>query len=257
MNSAAPATPAPFPWPEGRTACVCLNYDDAVPVHREAVAPLLSRHGLTGTFYLDGRGDLRQHPDKWATVATAGHELGNHSIFHPCTKTPARSWVDPAYDLGAYTARRFREEIELQNWILQRIDGRSERTYGNTCHETEIGGEGSGLLVAELIADRVTAARGGWTGAMADPRNCDLMNIGAATGDGKGAAALIEEIESAIASGGWWLYCFHGVGEGTHSLYIDAEEHAKLVAWLGEQQERIWTTSVRDAAAHVAATREM
>ena len=67
------------------SALVCLTYDDALPVHRQVVAPLLAERGLRGTFYIPAaRDDLHEHLADWRRVAEMGHELGNHSCFHTC-----------------------------------------------------------------------------------------------------------------------------------------------------------------------------
>ncbi|MGB1892738.1 MAG: polysaccharide deacetylase family protein, partial [Candidatus Latescibacterota bacterium] len=69
-------------WPEGKRGAVSLTYDDALPVHYEHVAPLLEEHGLRATFYTNVL-SLGANPEAWRQVAAQGHELGNHSIFHP------------------------------------------------------------------------------------------------------------------------------------------------------------------------------
>ncbi len=55
-----------------------------------------------------------------------------------------------------------------------------------------------------------------------------------------------DEIENATLKGKWIFYMFHGVGQGTHSLYIEAEEHRKLVEYLSSPKNRIWTAPAID-----------
>ncbi len=43
----------------------------------------------------------------------------------------------------------------------------------------------------------------------------------------------------------------HGIGEGTHNLYIDVEEYQKLVDYLGAQQDSIWTAPVAQVAQYL------
>lgn len=38
----------------------------------------------------------------------------------------------------------------------------------------------------------------------------------------------------------------HGVGKGTHNLYIEAEEHRKLSDYLNANRKRIWTAPAVD-----------
>ena len=43
----------------------------------------------------------------------------------------------------------------------------------------------------------------------------------------------------------------HGVGEGTHDLFIDTEEHKKLISWLGANTADIWTAPLVEVARYV------
>jgi Ser-tRNA(Ala) deacylase AlaX len=131
-------------------ACVSLTYDDALPVHHELVAPLLEKHGLRATFYVPCGPHFLAEADRWRSIAAAGHELGNHTIFHPCRG--ARTWLDPVYDMAGYTARRWSDEVALANGILRLIDGHATRSYGNTCHENSIGAPEHGATVEPLPA---------------------------------------------------------------------------------------------------------
>ena len=77
-------------------ALICLTYDDALPVHREIVAPMLAARGLRGTFYVPAaRDDLHEQVECWRSVAAMGHELGNHSCFHPCRTRAEWEWKPP------------------------------------------------------------------------------------------------------------------------------------------------------------------
>jgi hypothetical protein len=43
----------------------------------------------------------------------------------------------------------------------------------------------------------------------------------------------------------------HGVGEGTHSLFIDSDEHSKLIDYLEKKRNEIWTAPVLWVANHL------
>ena len=107
-------------WPKGKQAAVSLTYDDGLPVHYTLAGPLLERHNLRATFYPPIYSDLRLHPDRWRELATAGHELGNHTVFHPCRQADPEPypWLDDRYDLASYTLDHLRGELELANLVL-------------------------------------------------------------------------------------------------------------------------------------------
>lgn len=238
-----------FHWPGGARAAVSLSYDDALPIHREKVAPALTRLGLQATFYCPIDEELVENAAAWRAIAASGHELGNHSLFHPCRRTsPRESWLEPEYDLCHYTERRWLDEMRLANQALFLIDGKRERTFGNTCCDNTLGPVGSERSLEPLAAQLFIAARGEGTDAPVDPRTANRWNLGQADGDGRSFAELRDEIESAVDSGHWLIYMIHGLSAESHNLFIEPDDHAQLLAYLAGHREEIWTAPVIDVA---------
>jgi len=220
------------------TSFICLTYDDALPVHREMVASELTKRGLRGTFYLPAaRDDLHDHLADWRKVAALGHELGNHSCFHPCRTRAEWDWKPP-YRLEDYTTERIHDELLLANRILHLIDGRSERSYGATCSDLIVGDDES---FVDDIRDLFTVVRSGHTdrsltGAM--PFVAPAWFV-----DFRHADEVIPVIESMRGQNDAWLILgMHGVGAGTHNNFFDTEEHRYLIDWLAGQ--RSWLAAV-------------
>ena len=96
----APAAACAFPWPNGARAAIVLTYDDSLRSQLDIAVPQLDAAGLKGSFFLNGTMPL-EAVESWRAVAASGHELGNHSLFHPC---PAASFpADPRYHAENYT----------------------------------------------------------------------------------------------------------------------------------------------------------
>lgn len=216
---------------------ICLTYDDALPVHCEVVAPLLAERGLRGTFYIPvARDDFHNHLDDWRKVAAMGHELGNHSCFHPCRTRAEWDWKPP-YRLEEYTRVRIREELILANRVLHLIDGRSERSYGATCSDLTVGNDES---FVDDVRDLFRVVRSGYTNRLLT----GVMPFVAPTWfvDFRRADEVIPVIESMREQNNEWLILgLHGVGAGTHNNYMDTEEHRRLIEWIAGQ--RTWLTS--------------
>ena len=246
-----------FTWPESRRCAVSLTYDDAVPVHHEHVAPLLTSRGLAGTFYLCGRPSVTENMEVWRPVAAAGHELGNHSLFHACRRDPPErfGWLEPHYDLCSYTVQRWSDEMRIANCILRQIDGRTERTYGKPCGNTTIGPAGHEVRLDEHLLKLFVAGRGADTREVIDPAAASLGSLPTIGGDRQTFAQLRAEVDRAQATGGWLILTFHGVGAGTHGHFIEAAEHAALVDYLAAGRDCIWTAPVVNVAGHVKAVR--
>src|SRR4051812_44818522 len=98
----------------GHKAAVVLTYDDALNVHLDNVVPALDSAGLKGTFYLTVSSEaFTKRMDEWKLTAIKGHELGNHTMYHPCMGGKGREWVKAEYDLNTYTLRRIEDEIKM------------------------------------------------------------------------------------------------------------------------------------------------
>src|SRR5450631_3821138 len=111
-------------WPAGRRCAVSITFDDALPVHHELAGPALEALGMRGTFYLHITAAPCSDPMPWQALAVRGHELGNHSLFHPCRRKAAhRAWLDKAFDLRRYEPIRFQKEVRVANAFLKLIDG--------------------------------------------------------------------------------------------------------------------------------------
>lgn len=246
-----------FRWPDGQKCAVSLTYDDGLPVHYEYVGPALVEAGLRATFYVPGGSDsLLTHPEQWRELAEAGHELGNHSLFHPCRRDlDGRDWLEPHYDLCHYTPSRLRQELEIANLVLYLVDGKRERTYGNTCCDTTIGrGEGE-VPMDDVLRDMFVAARGPGSSQISDVQRGDinLMQIGhfgADSGD-MSFDDIRATIERAAMMGGWTVFMIHGVGTGFHQLYMETPTHERLISWLSANKADVWTAPLVEAAKHV------
>jgi len=239
-----------FAWPDQIRGAVSLTYDDGLPGHYTLVGPLLRQHGLRATFYPMIQSDLRLHPENWRGLAAAGHELGNHTIFHPCRQTSPDPypWLDERYDLCNYTPAQMRAELEVANLVLGLLDGRADRSYGSTCCDMTIGHGATEQALEPLLADLFVAARGRLTNKAAQPGgDFDLFNVECISADGRSLEDLIQVVERTRECGGWAILMIHGIGPGTHDLYLDADVHERFIAWLARQGE-IWTAPVRTIA---------
>lgn len=223
-------------WGDGRRAAVSLSYDDGLPEHLDAVPRALEARGLRGTFYVPGSSPvLHAQPERFRALAAAGHELGNHSLFHPCRKDRlGMDWVDEAYDLAAYSPRRIADELRAANLLLHLIDGRERRSYGATCCHTTIAGDEDMLPHLAGLFTAVRAAGGGgvWT-----PGGGGVPVLPTTSGDGCSAEAIMAAVDVAIASGGWLVVMIHGVGPANHRLHITHDEHERLLDALAAHRD--------------------
>lgn len=229
-------------WPNGAKAAVVLTYDDAATSQLDHAVPALDAAGFKGTFFLSA--PKPADVERWRAVAAEGHELGNHTIFHPCS---AASFPAPArYTSEAYTVDEMLKEIEQMNVTLTALDGRPTHGMATPCGQSVAGGVD--YLEALRAAGLVTYVRGvSVTPAdlRADVGAMDPMHVPArGFPEGVTGPQLIEFAQGAVEGGGMAVYLFHGVG-GDH-LQVSLEAHQALIDWLKANPD-VWVTTLQGA----------
>jgi len=233
---------SPNPW-NGYRSAVVLTYDDGLNVHLDKAIPALDAAGLKGTFYIQGTAaTLNERADDWRRAAAIGHELGNHTLFHPCAGSlPGRSFVNADFDLDTYTIRRITEELKVANTLLKAIDGKDKRTFAYTCGDRKAGETDFTPQVQRLFP----GARG-VASKMETPETIDLYNIGAYMINGQTGGQMIELVKEAQQKGRLLVFLFHGVG-GEHNLDVTLEAHNQLVEYLMQNRKDIWVPTMLEA----------
>lgn len=229
-----------FAWPDGRKAAVSLSYDDALDSQLDNAIPALDRHGLKGTFYLVPANDpVRLRMDDWRAAARNGHELGNHSLFHPCSaKGPGREWVEPQRDLDAMSVAQVREQVLLANTFLQALDGRTDgRTFTAPCGDQQAK-DGNYI---DAIRDAFVGIKLVGGTVVPDMATLDTQAVPVHVPVSATGAQLIALVEQAGRQGTMVNFTFHGIG-GDH-LSVSSEAHEQLLAFLDTHRATYWTAT--------------
>ena len=237
----------------GKKCAVVLTYDDALNVHLDNVIPALDSAGFKGTFYLIGESPVvSKRMLEWRSAAKNGHELGNHSLRHPCDgHLQGRSWVPAETDLSKYSADRAVKEIRICNTLLQAIDGKTERTFAFPCGDTKI----DTVSFYTALQNDFAGARGVQEGRQ--PINkIDLNNINCFAINGQSGEYLIGLVKKAIVTNTLLVFLFHGVG-GEHSLNVSLEAHRQLIQYLKQQEKDIWIAPMLDVARYIKKTQTL
>lgn len=230
---------APFVWPNGAQAAVSLGYDDALDSQLDHVVPALNQRGLHASFYIPINGPtLPGRQNEWKAAAAAGHELGNHSLFHSCSaKGPGREWVLPHRDLDRQMAAAVQEQVIAANTWLQSLDGKTRRTFTPPCLDLQAGGQD---FVAALKPHFV-AYRAAGPGLVTDTAQLDPYAMPVYFVEGMSGEQLIALVEKAAAQHALVGLLFHGVG--AEHLSVTREAHDQLLDHLAKNKARFWTDS--------------
>ncbi|MDE3248855.1 MAG: polysaccharide deacetylase family protein [Bacteroidota bacterium] len=234
------------PWYGNKKAAVVLTYDDAIDQHLDNALPVLDSLGFKASFYITAFSpSMQQRMNEWKALPKRGHELGNHTLYHPCIGGAGREWVSPDYDMSKYTLRRMLDEIRMTNLFLQALDGRKERTFAFTCGDMTIADSPFiQHLSKDFIAARAVRA------AMHPINEVDLYNVDCYVVNGQTAAQLMEWVDKAIATKSLLVLLFHGVGGG-NALNIEAGEHRRFLQLLKEKTKQVWVSPLAEVAKYI------
>lgn len=230
-----------------KQCAVVLTYDDGLNVHLDKVIPALDSAGMKATFYIPGNSSsLSKRMAEWKAVAANGHELGNHTLFHPCAgKSKKRDWVAAEYDLDGYSIKRMVQEIRLANTMLNAIDGKTMRTFAYTCGDRNAGDSS----FVDSIQHDFIAGRG-VKEEMNLANKVDLFDIGAFMINGQTGDELIDLVKRAKKDSALLVFLFHGVG-GEHHLNVSLEAHNQLLRYLKKNEADIWIVPLAEISAFI------
>jgi peptidoglycan-N-acetylglucosamine deacetylase len=236
------------PW-NHKSCAVVLTYDDAIDVDIDNVLPALDSLGFKGTFYLIGSSSVvANRMPAWRKAATEGHELGNHTMFHPCDASlPGRTWVSADNDLSKYSVRRAVAEIRQTNVLLQAIDGKTQRTFAYPCGDMRV----HDTLFYSWLQKDFVAARG-VRGVFDTLGRVNLDNVDCFAMNGNTAGQMISLVKQAMQTHTLLVFLFHGVGGG-HNINVGLREHSELLHFIKDHEADIWVAPMVDVAEYIRA----
>lgn len=237
-----------FSWPNGAKAAISLAYDDALHSQLDNALPQLNQHKLKATFYITLAADsVNKRLNEWRSAAKQGHELGNHTLFHPCRKSlPNRGWLAPFNDLDNQTTTQYKREIITANNFLHAIDGETVRTITLPCTDELVGGK-SILSEIDHLFIGIKSQVGGVPKSMAEFNVKQATVLAPSNVSGK---ELINYAKQAAQNGTIANYTFHGIG-GDH-LSISKQAHQELLTYLANNPQIYWVATYKQISQHLA-----
>lgn len=236
--AAPPAWARGVAWPGGARAAVSLTYDDGLDSQLQYAVPALDARGLKATFFLT-KENMEARVHDWQAVAANGHEIGDHTVSHPCR-------------LKGYTAARFeREQIDGAERFLDESFGVDhQRAFAFPCGVIDMGRGGqleTQLRYISALRKSFVAARA-TDGDPNDPRAVGrdryVLQAIAPTYDKDDPRIAIDYVRKAVRLGFWAILIFHDVlpkraGDGDTSI----AHHDLILDWIKTQP--VWCAPMR------------
>jgi peptidoglycan-N-acetylglucosamine deacetylase len=231
---------------EGKKCAVVITYDDAIDQHLDNAVPLLDSLGLKATFYITAYSpSMQTRLNDWKKLTITGHELGNHTLYHPCIGGKGREWVKPDYDMSKYSVQRMIDETRMTNLFLQALDGKTKRTFAFTCGDMKIGDSSFiNAMKSDFVAARAVRNQ------LHTINEIDLYNVDCYVVNGETGTQLIDWAKKAVETNSLLVILFHGVGGG-NSLNVSLPAHREFLQFLKQQEKDIMIAPMITVAEHI------
>lgn len=241
---------SPFKWPEGKRVAVSLTFDDARFSQIKKGIPLLDEYGVKATFYISPKRAV-QMLEQWRAAAAKGHEIGNHTVSHPCTGNYGFSRDNALED---YTLEHMAQELDSANvFILENI-GIQAVSFAYPCGQKYVGRGQDVQSYVPLVAEKFLTGRG-WLGEHSnDPRYCDFAQLLGMESDGKSFRQLKALVDKTAEEGGWLILAGHEMDKkGAQTTQLKPLE--KLLRYAQDPANGIWMDTVENVARYIASVR--
>ncbi len=202
------AIPRDLAWPAGKRAAVSLSFDDARTTQVDQGLAILDDFGVRATFYAS-LSLLDKRADAWAAAVARGHEVGNHTVNHPCSCN--FGW-GTANVLEAYTLERMEAELlEANDRLTERVGVRPQ-TFAYPCGQKFVGRGTEARSYVPLIAKHFVAGRGFRDESCNAPQVCDLAQLFGVDYDCMPFAEVQRWLDTTAERGGWLVFAGHDMG---------------------------------------------
>ena len=236
-------------WPQGKRAALSVTFDDSRYSQMQNGIPLLDKYGFKGTFYVMPQ-VIEKNLNEWKTAQHNGHEIGNHTMTHPCSGNFSFSRHKALED---YSLERMEAELTDANAALQNLLGETPQTFAYPCGQTYVGRGAQTQSYVPLTAKHFLAARG-YNGESAnDPTFCDLSQLIGIPADVPSYSLLEARLEKSLQDGYWLILAAHEVSDaGGQGIAPQALED---ICRFARANPEIWVDTVANIATYIKGKR--
>ncbi len=236
----------PFPWPEGKQVAISLSFDDGRDSQPAVGVPLLDEYGVKATFYIVPSRAAKQLAG-WKQTVASGHEIGNHSVKHPCSGNSI--WSRPSA-LEDYTTEQMRAELLEANTQIEEMLGVTPKVFAYPCGHTFVGRGVDTKSYVPVVADIFLSGRLWLSEFSNTPDFCDFAQLTGVESDGKDFDQLLPMIEAARKSGQWLVLAGHDIGEGGRQTTRVAMLR-QLIDYAQDPANGVWLAPVGEIGKYV------
>jgi peptidoglycan/xylan/chitin deacetylase (PgdA/CDA1 family) len=242
-----------FQWPEGKKMALSLTFDDARLTQIDKGIPLLDKYGVKGTFYLSPD-NMMERLEGWKRAVISGHDIGNHSLLHPCTGNFA--WARKKA-LENYTLQEMGTELDSASKIIIKMLGVKPVSFAFPCGQKFVGRGIATTSYVPLISTKFESGRGWMDEGPNDPSFCDMAQLLGMELDGKSFEQIKTLIDAAKIKGQWLVLAGHEMNDGGNQTSLLSTIEA-ICKYASDPANGVWIDNVHNIADYVKGkTREI
>lgn len=252
MTQVSIAQVTPLVWPDGKQVAISLTFDDGRDSQVKGGSALLDQYGVKATFYVVPSA-VERNLAGWKQAVASGHEIGNHSLKHPCTGNFV--WARNNA-LENYSLEQMRSELVEANKQIQKLLGVKCTQFAYPCGQTFVGRGKETKSYVPVIADLFLTGRGWLDEAPNDPTYCDFAQLTGVESDGKDFEQILPIIEAARQGKQWLVLAGHEMNEsGEQTTRLSMLK--KLLEYAKDPAHGIWIAPVGTVAKYVEEHRKL
>jgi peptidoglycan/xylan/chitin deacetylase (PgdA/CDA1 family) len=240
------STGTAFHWPEGKRAAVSLTFDDSRVSQVDAGLAVLNKAGVKATFYAQAPA-IEQRLAGWKQAVAEGHEIGNHTLSHPCTGNYPFSRNNA---LEAYDLKKMAEQLDENSRRIHTLLGVTPKDFAYPCGLKFVGRGTQTKSYVPLIAQRFLSGRGYLDEAPNDPSFTDLAQAMGTPFDDLDFDHMKQLVVDAVNNGSWIIFVGHDMGSRAYQT-TDLDALARLCAYLKDPANGIWVGTVEQIGTYV------
>ena len=240
-----------FSWPAGKKAAVSLTFDDARPSEIDNGLEILDRYGVKASFYVIPS-NVEKRLEGWKRAVANGHEIGNHTLTHPCSGNYPWSREKA---LENYTLEKMEQEMDESNAAIERLLGVSPTTFGYPCAQTFVSRGTEVKSYVPLVARKFAVGRGYADQCFNDPAFCDLAQVYCLIIDGLDFEQ-VKELFDRAADGQWLILCAHKVERSAGNQTVLTATLEAICKYANDPANELWFDRVDVIGKYIAQQRQ-
>tara|TARA_B100001057_G_scaffold281925_1_gene282269 strand:+ start:205 stop:1026 length:822 start_codon:yes stop_codon:yes gene_type:complete len=240
-------------WPDGNTVAISLTWDDARDSQVLVGTPILDKYEVKATFYVVPF-SVERELESWKSAVLNGHEIGNHTLLHPCSESYSWSRENAIED---YSLNRMRNELIKANVEIEKLLGVTPTEFAYPCGNTLLGRDKKIKSYVPVVRKLFSTGRA-YDDISSNDLDLDPARLSCVIMDDRDFNSIKSQIEESRKQGKWLILGGHEIGskETNIGLLTNTEMLEELLDYIKNPANKIWAAPVGEIASYIRANKK-